>query len=65
MIHHQVLTGIEVDNMRRERPTKTRIFCAEIQSSKRSPANKQQKLVGILHRNDTASVTTSEYCNRS
>ena len=30
MTHQQVLTGIEVINMRRERPTKTRIFCAEI-----------------------------------
>ena len=30
MAHQQVLTGIEVDNMQRERPTKTRIFCAEI-----------------------------------
>ena len=30
MAHQQVLTGIEVDNMQRERPTKTRIFRAEI-----------------------------------
>jgi len=28
--HQQVLTGIEVDIMQRERPTKTRIFRAEI-----------------------------------
>jgi len=30
MAPQQVLTGIEVDNMRRGRPTKTRIYCAEI-----------------------------------
>ena len=30
MTHQQVLTGIEVDNMQRERPTKTRIFHAKI-----------------------------------
>jgi len=30
MTHQQVLTGIEVDNMQRERPTKSRNFCAEI-----------------------------------
>jgi len=30
MTHQQVLTGIEVDNMQRERPTKTRFFRAEI-----------------------------------
>ena len=30
MTHQQVLTRIEVDNMQRERPTKTRIIRAEI-----------------------------------
>ena len=30
MAHQQLLTDIEVDNMQRERPTKTRIFHAEI-----------------------------------
>ena len=30
MAHQQVLTGIEVDNMQWERPTKTRIFRAKI-----------------------------------
>ena len=43
MTHQQVLTGIEVDNMQRERPTKTRIFCTEITKFE-TPINAQQQL---------------------
>ena len=43
MAHHQVLTGTEVDNMQRERPTKTRIFHAEIMKFE-IPINAQQQI---------------------
>jgi len=43
MAHQQVLTGIEVDHMRRERPTKTRIFHAKITKFK-TPINTQQQI---------------------
>ena len=43
MAHQQVLTGIEVDNMWRERPTKTRIFRAEIMKFE-TPINAQQQI---------------------
>ena len=43
MAHQQVLTGIEVDNMRRERPTKTRIFRPEITKFE-TPINAQQQI---------------------
>ena len=43
MAHQQVLTGIEVDNMRRERPTKTRIFRAEITKFE-TPIKAQQQI---------------------
>ena len=42
-MHQQVLTGIEVDNMRRERPTKTRIFHGEIMKFK-TLINTQQQI---------------------
>jgi len=43
MAHHQVFTVIEVDNMPRERPTKTRIFCAKITKFE-TPINAQQQI---------------------
>ena len=43
MAHQQVLTGIEVDNMQKERPTKTRIFRAEITKFE-TPINVQQQI---------------------
>ena len=43
MTHQQVLTGIEVDNMQRERPAKARIFRAEITQFK-TPINAQQQI---------------------
>ena len=43
MAHQQVLTDIEVDNMRRERPTKARIFCAKITKFE-TPINAQQQI---------------------
>ena len=44
MAHQQVLTGTEVDNMQRERPTKTRIFRAEITKFE-TPINTQQQVI--------------------
>jgi len=43
MTHQQVLTGIEVNNMQRERSTKTRIFCAKITKFK-TLINAQQQI---------------------
>ena len=43
MAHQQVLTSIEVDNMQRERPTKARIFHAEITKFE-IPINAQQQI---------------------
>ena len=43
MSYQQVLTSIEVDNMQRERATKTRIFRAEITKFE-TPINAQQQV---------------------
>ena len=43
MAHQQVLTAIEIDNIRRERPTKTSIFRAEITKFE-TPINTQQQI---------------------
>ena len=43
MAHQQVLIGIEVDNMQRERPTKNRIFHTEIMKFE-TPINAQQQI---------------------
>ena len=43
MTHQQVITRIEADNVRRERPTKTRIFRAEITKFE-TPINVQQQV---------------------